>query len=319
MLTIGDKKYCGFNALCALPKNPYEKAVDMHVGMLTAPFGSESLETVAKFAGEAGFVSLEVVAGPGSNHIDPAKFDDAEKARIQKILDDNGLEISSLCHYGNVNEPGQSDDIIAHFKKTIDASVALGVDVVCGLAGHPVEGKSKAETITEIVPIVYKPVCQYAADKGVKIALENWFATCIQHLGLFDLLFETISDENFGLNFDPSHLIRMGIDPVRFLEEFTPHVYHAHAKDTEILEENLYEHGHSQPATFPDADQYRSLPWRYTLPGHGIARWGRLFDILKTAEYRGALCIEHEDENFTGTDEIQKHGFIAARDFLTQT
>ena len=301
MLTIGDKKYCGFNALCALPKNPYEKAVDMHVGMLTAPFGSESLETVAKFAGEAGFVSLEVVAGPGSNHIDPAKFDDAEKARIQKILDDNGLEISSLCHYGNVNEPGQSDDIIAHFKKTIDASVALGVDVVCGLAGHPVEGKSKAETITEIVPIVYKPVCQYAADKGVKIALENWFATCIQHLGLFDLLFETISDENFGLNFDPSHLIWQGIDYLEAVDVYADRIFHTHAKDPEMKQHVLRKIGCLEGW------------WRYVIPGYGDIDWGVYVERLRGIGYDGVLSIEHEDGS-----QDREEGFVRGLRYLNQ-
>lgn len=171
----------------------------------------------------------------------------------------------------------------------------------------------------------YGQLCTAIANTGARIVIEGWpggfphFANLACTPDGYRRILKEVGSEVLGINFDPSHLIRMGIDPVRFLEEFTPHVYHAHAKDTEILEENLYEHGHSQPATFPAADQYSSLPWRYTLPGHGIARWGRLFDILEKAEYRGALCIEHEDENFTGTDEIQKRGFIAARDFLTQT
>ena len=35
-----------------------------------------------------------------------------------------------------------------------------------------------------------------------------------------------------GLNYDPSHLIRLGIDPIRFLREFVGHVYHVHGKDS---------------------------------------------------------------------------------------
>ena len=54
----------------------------------------------------------------------------------------------------------------------------------------------------------------------------------------------------FGVNYDPSHLMRMNIDPLRFLYEFGNRVYHVHGKDTEWLSDNLYDYGSEQPATF---------------------------------------------------------------------
>ncbi|RME58451.1 MAG: sugar phosphate isomerase/epimerase, partial [Caldilineae bacterium] len=62
--------------------------------------------------------------------------------------------------------------------------------------------------------------------------------------------FRELPSPAMGINFDPSHLIRMGIDPLRFLNEFVDRVYHVHGKDTEILDEGLYEFGREQPATF---------------------------------------------------------------------
>ena len=119
-----------------------------------------------------------------------------------------------------------------------------------------------------------------------------------------------------AVNFDPSHLIRMGIDPVRFLHEFAPRVSHVHGKDTEILGDELQEHGTLQPATFAKHHGFGEHYWRYTLPGHGCARWSRLFSILKDVHYQGMVCIELEDENFNGTEAGEKKGLELSRDFL---
>ncbi len=122
---------------------------------------------------------------------------------------------------------------------------------------------------------------------------------------------------NVGINFDPSHLIRMGSDPVRFLNEFAPRVYHAHGKDTELLDDDLYEHGHLQKATFAKPHGSGEWCWRYTIPGHGCARWGKLFSILKDAGYQGMVSVELEDESFDGTREGEQEGLNASREFLT--
>ena len=45
------------------------------------------------------------------------------------------------------------------------------------------------------------------------------------------------SSTNFGLNFDPSHLIWQHIDYVRCLRDFGKRIVHVHAKDTRIDED----------------------------------------------------------------------------------
>ena len=119
-----------------------------------------------------------------------------------------------------------------------------------------------------------------------------------------------------GINYDPSHLIRMGIDPIRFLEEFGARVYHVHGKDTELLPENLYEYGHEQPATFAKHFNYGGWQWRYTIPGHGVMRWGKALQVLNAIGYTGNICIELEDANFNGSTEGEKMGFLQGAGFL---
>lgn len=108
----------------------------------------------------------------------------------------------------------------------------------------------------------------------------------------------------------------MGIDPIRFVDEFAERVYHVHGKDTEIITEGIYEYGTEQPATFSKGHGFGSHHWRYTIPGHGQTRWTRAFETLKYAGYDGAVSIELEDENFNGTEEGEKQGILSGAAFL---
>ena len=128
--------------------------------------------------------------------------------------------------------------------------------------------------------------------------------------------FNEVGSGAIGINYDPSHLIRMGIDPIRFLEEFGDRVYHTHGKDAEILTENLYEYGSEQPATFSESFFCGAWHWRYTIPGHGHMRWTRAFQILKEKRYTGAICVELEDANFNGTTAGEQQGILAGARFL---
>jgi sugar phosphate isomerase/epimerase len=169
----------------------------------------------------------------------------------------------------------------------------------------------------------YGRLCAAIADIDVRLVLEGWPGPEPHQPALActpescRAVFEAIPSPALGLNYDPSHLMRMGIDPLRFLDEFGSRVYHAHAKDTEILEQGLYECGNSQPPTLRELTGYGAAHWRYCIPGHGQVPWIPILRRLVDLNYQGALSIELEDDNFTGTPERSEHGLIAARDFLS--
>ena len=155
---------------------------------------------------------------------------------------------------------------------------------------------------------------------GARLAIEGWPGPQNSALACTPADYRAFLKEmplHVGVNFDPSHLIRMGIDPVRFLSEFASRVYHVHGKDTELLDDELQEHGHLQNATFAKSHGFGGWAWRYTIPGHGCARWGKLFSILKDAGYQGLVSVELEDENFNGSTAGEQEGLIAAREFLS--
>ena len=157
---------------------------------------------------------------------------------------------------------------------------------------------------------------------GAKIVIEGYPgsyprypALCCTPASLREFFKETAAD-SLAINFDPSHLIRMGIDPVRFLGEFAGRIGHVHAKDTEIMDERIYEFGTLQQSALSTSYPFGGHFWRYTIPGHGVARWGKLLTMLKDAGYNGTISVELEDMNFNGSEAGEKRGLIASRDFL---
>ncbi len=156
-------------------------------------------------------------------------------------------------------------------------------------------------------------------EASARIVIEGWpgpGALCCTPESCREL-FKEIPSEVMGLNYDPSHLIRMDIDHMRFLREFVDRVYHVHGKDTELLVDDYYEFGTEQPATFAKTLPYSGHTWRYTIPGHGISRWNDIFAILEENRYAGCVSIELEDRNFHGTPEAEQMGILQGARFLT--
>ena len=261
----------------------------MQVGFLTACMGKKTLEECVAFAGKAGFDALEVAAG----HL-PAERALSETSQIKDLFDEHYVGISSIAAYSNPLA-GDREANIAGMKRYVDACVALGIDVLCALAGMPVEGKSKAQTIDEDFKEVFTPIAQYAADNGIKIAFENWFATLIQNFELWDAVLAAVPLDNVGFNYDPSHLIWQGIDYLGGVDRYAARIFHTHAKDTEIRDDLLAVRGNQIMGW-----------WRYVIPGFGSIDWGRYISRLRRAGFDGVLSIEHEDGTFTPEEGLEK-------------
>lgn len=276
----------------------------MFVGILTAPFAGEPLEVVAAFAGEHRFGSLEIVAGPGSKHIDTHNFTPERAKEVLNLMEKRNLRISSLAAYTDLTaaDPERRRTNIQTVYNAINIAKMLGVDVVCTLAGLPPNGKDRMKTIEEDCTVVFPSLLEHAEKNGVKLALENWTATNIQNLAHWKRLFELIPNKNFGLNFDPSHLVWQGIDYIEAVDRFADRIFHTHGKDTEIKEHVKREVGILGHGW-----------WRYVIPGLGVIRWGEYIAALRRNGYDGVISIEHED----GAVE-REEGFLIGKKYLDQ-
>ncbi len=273
----------------------------MHVGILTAPLRTQPLETLIPWAASHNIMALEIDVRPGS-HLDASSVSEAQIENLKHLLDRHGMRISSLASYGRLT--GASDEVMNNDRRALEDAIKLaarlGVKVVCTLAGMPVPGKSREKTILEDVPGAFQSVLDLAGEHGVKIALENWYATNIQHLEHWRLIFEVLPDAHFGLNFDPSHLDWQGIDVLAAVQEFRTRIFHVHAKDVAVTESKRLRVGYG-------GDGW----WRYVLPGFGRIRWGEFITALRLNAYNDVLSIEHEDAAFT-----PEEGFALAARYL---
>lgn len=266
------------------------------MGMMTAPVSKLGLDQALDMAKRCGMSALEIMAGPGSNLLDPMKFGQADVEAVKQKLAERQLEISSLANYRDSTASGQTEDVQAVAKKMIDAAALLGVPTICMITGLPHRGQSRIAMIKQVVSTVFRPIVDYAKGKGINVAVENWFATCLQGIDTFDCLLETIPDENFGLNYDPSHLVHQELDIMIPVARYSKRIFHTHAKDclVDVQRRNF-------------VGILGEGWWRYVIPGYGDIKWGEYIGTLRQAGYRGVLSVEHEDDTF-GPEEGFRHG-----------
>jgi sugar phosphate isomerase/epimerase len=167
---------------------------------------------------------------------------------------------------------------------------------------------------------VWRPLVQYAEDRGVRIGIENcpmlfsadeWpggknLATTPS---VWRRMFEQIPSGNFGLNYDPSHLIWQQIDYVAPIYEFRDHIFHVHAKDARIDRAALDDHG---------VLAYPKLWHTPKLPGLGDVRWGAFMAALGEIGFTGAVAVEVEDRAFEGTLQRRQESLILSARYLQQ-
>jgi sugar phosphate isomerase/epimerase len=236
-----------------------------------------------------------------------------------------GLRLGSvdLLSMGRLlaKDPGERNDVISRNVAYIKDLAAAGVSIFFTVLVPDDPTKPRPENYTLAVD-AFAPLAQAAADAGVRIAIEGWpgpaphfQALCCTPESCRNFLGDT-NPNSVAINYDPSHLIRLGVDPLRFLQEFVRFIPHVHAKDTEFFPDAIYELGLYQDSIRTPRHRYGAHAWRYTIPGHGQAPWSRIFRTLHDNHYRGVVSVELEDENFNGSEEGEKEGLLHSLNFL---
>jgi sugar phosphate isomerase/epimerase len=128
-------------------------------------------------------------------------------------------------------------------------------------------------------------------SSALSIAIENWPGPNNDYIATtprgWEKLLSLVTNRRFGLEFDPSHLLRVGVDPYGAFEAVKDRVKILHAKDTTIDAKLLQEVGYHGEGW-----------WRYTLPGSGKLDWPKFLRQAQSAGYDDVISIEHEDAEF---------------------
>lgn len=271
---------------------------------------TKDLRSLAAWARDNGFEAIDLM------NLTPADV---------QTMTATGLRLGSvdLLDFGNLmhTDAARRNELIEKNIAYMRQLAPLGAKVffTCVMPGDVT--KPRGENYKLAVE-VFKPLALAADQVGAKIAIEGWPGGAPHLANLcctpetYRAIIRDVGGQSIGVNYDPSHLIRLGVDHVRFLREFVGHVWHVHAKDTELYPETIYELGTHQGSAFAEIHPYGEHTWRYTIPGHGCARWTEIFSILQAAGYRGLVSIELEDRDFNGSEDGEKAGLIHSRDFL---
>lgn len=280
----------------------------MRIGFYTSTFNDRPLEEVLDFAVEAGFDTIELDVG---GHIKTPDQVDAAVAAARDL----GIFVSSITLVGNQLDPDpaqrkQLRAVTHEFAASVDAA---GVGILVIFPGRdPTTAeednyKSFAEQANALI----------ASHPGstLAFALENWPGRANDYIATtpegWRQLFALVPDKRLGLEFDPSHLIRLGIDPYVAFDGVKDRLKILHGKDTSIDAARLQAVGYQGSGW-----------WRYRIPGNGLLDWPRFLKQALDSGFDGTIAIEHEDSDFGWPRkdlEARKEGERRARAFLIQT
>lgn len=299
----------------------------MKLGVFTVLYQHLGFEAMLDKMVEMGVEAVELGTGnyPGNSHCNPDELlGSPEKVRaFLGAIESRGLTISGLSCHGNPLHPDKkfANDSHEVWRKTVLLAERLGVPVVNGFSGCPGDhpGAKNPNWVTcswppeyldvlnwqwdEVVIPYWKEEAKFAELHGVnQIAFE-------MHPGFVVYNPETLlklrehAGENIGANFDPSHLVWQGIDPVEAIKKLGREkaIFHFHAKDTYLDQANIKQNGVLDTKHYSNILD-RSWSFRSVGYGHDEKVWKDMVSALRAVGYDYVLSIEHEDM-LASTDE----------------
>ena len=267
---------------------------------------AQDLLSVARWATDNGFEFIDL---------------DETADKTAKLIIDAGFKVGSADLIGGKELSAASQNVrndnLKIVTRYIQTVTKAGVSIfnLCAIPLDP--SLPRLENLSYFMDSL-RSLTPIFEDTGSCLAIEGWpgpgaLATTPES---YRFVLDNCASRTVGINYDPSHLIATGIDPIRFAKEFAPKIYHVHGKDTEISTESQYQVGIRQPP-LEKLRPFSGSHWRYTIPGHGEMSWTVSFKILLAAGYQGGISIELEDENFNGTETGEKEGLLVGKALLS--
>ncbi|MEV8338648.1 sugar phosphate isomerase/epimerase family protein [Leucobacter sp. NPDC077196] len=307
------------------------------VTLFTGQWADMPFEEVARLAAKWGYDGLEIAAS--GDHLDLARADE-DDAYLQSRLDtldryglkvwaiSNHLAGQAVCDdpidfrheaivrpyvWGDGDPEGVRQRAAADMQRAARVARKLGADVVTGFTGSKIwpyvamfppvpasvidEGyEDFARRWTPILDVFDREGVRYAHEvHPSEIAYDYW--TTVRALEAID------HHQSFGINWDPSHLVWQGVDPIGFIVDFADRICHVDCKDTRVRPQT----GRSGilGSHLPWGDPRRG--WDFVSTGHGDTHWEDGFRALASIGYAGPISIEWED---AGMDRL--HGAAEA-------
>ncbi|WP_085523007.1 sugar phosphate isomerase/epimerase family protein [Tuberibacillus sp. Marseille-P3662] len=302
----------------------------MKLGVFAVLFGDRPLEEALDIIVNQGLEAVEIGTGgyPGDAHCKPEALlsDDKQLQAFKHTIERRGLEISALSCHGNPLHPNKeiSDRHHEEFQNTVLLAEKLGVETVNTFSGCPGESEysrfpvwvtcpwpeDHSEVVRwqweeKVIPY-WREQSQFLREHGVRVAIEPHPGFVVYNTETCLRLRDACGD-NIGFNFDPSHLFWQNMDPILGIKELAKHdaLYHFHAKDTNIDEQNTAANGVLDTKPYSD-ELNRSWIFRSIGYGHGEETWRKIISALQLVGYEGVVSIEHEDSLMSVEEGFKK-------------
>ncbi len=299
----------------------------MRIGMITDSLADMSVDEVVRTSAELGIERLEFAGGNWSRaphlKLDRMLESETERREFLARLKDHGIALSALNCSGNPVHPGEHGKRHREVtEKTIKLASLLGVERVVMMSGCPGgPGDANANWVTtcwpaemqtilryqweEVLIPYWRGLVTYANGLGIrKLCLELHGHQNVYSVETFERLRDAVGD-TVGVNFDPSHLMWMGADPLQAIPALDGAIYHVHAKDTRIEPAIAALNGRIE---FKTNDRASERAWNYVTLGlgHDDAWWRKFCQALRAVGYDDVLSIEHEDMTMTPLEGVRR-------------
>jgi len=306
------------------------------ITIFTGQWADLPLDEVASFAASCGYEGLELACW--GDHFDVhATASELEDKRSQLVghelecwaisnhlvgqavcdeIDERHKSILPESVWGDGDPEGVRQRAAEEMKQTARAAAAFGVPVVNGFTGSSIWGKfyffpptpeSMVDEGFDDFRKRWMPILDEFEKNEVKFALEVHPAEIAYDIVTAQRALEAVDfHPAFGFNFDPSHLLWQGVDPVVFLDRFPDHIFHVHAKDVAV---HMSGERSILGSHLPFGDHRRG--WEFRSVGRGDVDFDAIIRTLNRIGYDGPLSVEWEDE---GMDRRQ--GAAESIDYL---
>ena len=301
----------------------------MKLSVLANLYAKKTLEETLQILTGLGVHTVELGAGgyPGTAHCNPAELlaDEKKYDAFMATLKKYDVTVCALATHGNALHP---DPAIAKkfdmdFRNAVLLAEKMGVDTVITFSGCPGdhEGAKYPNWVTcpwpedflaildwqwneKVIPYWKEAGAFAEAHKVPHIAFEMHPGFCVYNPETLLRLRNAVGPV-IGANFDPSHLIWQGMDPVAAIRELAGAIYHVHAKDTKIDKYNTAKNGVLDTKHYGD-ELHRAWVFRTVGYGNGETYWRDLVSNLRLCGYDRVLSIEHEDSLMTIDEGLTK-------------
>ena len=203
--------------------------------------------------------------------------------------------------WGNGVPEGVRRRASEEMKLTARAAAKFEVDVVVGFTGSsiwhlfypfpPNDQKDIDKGYTDFARL-WIPILKEFEDVGVRFSLEVHPTEIAFDVETYGLALDALDghDSRFKINFDPSHLVWQGIDPVALIKAYPEKIAHVHFKDARVGLDgtNSILGGH-----LPFGHVRRG--WDFCSIGRGDVNFKAIVTALNSIGYAGPISIEWED------------------------